>query len=98
MSQFDHQWQKLVARAREARDDRDVTVPFGFASRVAAQAAGSYGYTAPWASLERFALRGFVAAGACCVAAVAFNFFGYSAETSIESLEETVNSTSLDLS
>jgi hypothetical protein len=48
--------------------------------------------------LERFALRGFEAAGACCVAAVAFNFFGYSAETSIESLEETVNSTSLDLS
>ena len=89
MSQFNHQWQKLAALAREARDDRDVTVPFGFASRVAAQAAGSYGYT-PWAALERFALRGFVAAAACCVGAVAFNFLGYSAETSIESLEETV--------
>lgn len=97
MSHFDHQWQKLAALARQAPDDRDVTMPFGFAGRVAAQAAGSYGST-PWAALERFALRGFVAAGVCCVAAVAFNFMGWSGESSIETLEDTVNSTSLDLS
>lgn len=97
MSQFDHQWQKLAALARQAPDDRDLDVPFGFASRVVAQAAGGYGYT-PWAALERLALRGFVAAATCCVAAVAFNFLGWTGESSIEALEDTVNSTSLDLS
>ena len=97
MSQFDHQWQKLAALARQAPDDRDLAVPFGFAGRVAAQAAGSSGST-PWAALERFAQRGFVAAAACCVAAVAFNFLSHPVETSIEALEDTVNSTSLELS
>ena len=97
MSQFDHQWQKLAALTRQASDDRDTAAPFGFAGRVVAQAAGSYGFT-PWAALERFALRGFVAAAACCVAAVAFNFLGWNGETSIEALEDAVNSTSLDLS
>ena len=97
MSQFEHQWQKLAALARQAPDDRDVSAPFGFAGQVAAQAADGYGY-APWAPLERFALRGFLAAAVCCVAAVAFNFLGYAGETSIEALEETVNGTSVDLS
>lgn len=97
MSQFEHHWQKLTALARQAPDDRDSTAPFGFAARVAAQAADNYGFT-PWAALERFALRGFLAASVCCVAAVAFNFLGYTGENSIEALEETVNGTSLDLS
>lgn len=97
MSQFDHQWQKLAALAREAPDDRDITIPYGFATRIAAQAAIPSG-TAPWAALERFALRGFVAAAACCVAAVGFNFIGHPGETSLEVLEETVTNTALDLS
>ena len=67
MSQFDQQWQALVNRARQAPDSRDTNAPFGFAARVVAQSAGAYG-TAPWAALERFAVRGFLAASACCVA------------------------------
>jgi len=89
MSQFDHQWQALVSRARQAPDSREMHAPFGFAARVVAQSIGSYGAT-PWAALERFAVRGFLAATACCVAAVAFNYFGLSLESSVEAqLEET---------
>ena len=91
MSQFDHQWQELVSRARQAPDTRDVDVPFGFAARVVAQSAGTYG-AAPWAGLERFAVRGFLAASACCMAAVAFNYFGRSLESSAEiQIEETLS-------
>ncbi len=98
MSQFEHQWQKLAALARGVPDDGDVAAPYGFAARVAAQAADGGGYGAPWAALERLAVRGLLAAAACCVAAFAFNFLGYGGETSIETLEETVNGTALDLS
>lgn len=91
MSRFEYQWQKLVAAARQAPDDRDITAPFGFAGRMAAQAAGSR-VAAPWAALERFALRGFLAAAACCVAAVAFNVLNRPGESAIDVLEDTVNS------
>src|SRR6478736_8913285 len=92
MSQFEHQWQALVGRARQAEDTRDTEAPYGFAARVVAQSAGIHG-SAPWAALERFAVRGFLAASACCVAAVAFNYFGLSGDSSGEPLlEETVNS------
>lgn len=94
MSQFDQQWRNLVALARQAPAS-DVEAPFGFATRVAAQAALA---PAPWASLERFAVRGLLAASTCCVAAVAFNYFGRSSEAAAESqLEEAVN-TVLELS
>ena len=90
MSQFEHQWQALVDRARQAGDTRDTEVPYGFAARVVAQSAGAYGAPS-WAALERFAVRGFFAASACCVAAVAFNYFSHSIESSAETqLEETL--------
>ena len=92
MSRFDHQWQALVGMARRAADERDAGAPYGFAARVVAQSAGSYGML-PGVALERFAVRGFLAATACCVAAVAFNYFGLSGDSSGEPLlEETVNS------
>ena len=91
MSQFEQQWHALVSRARQARDPRDTDMPYGFAARVVAQSAGTYG-TAPWAALERFAVRGFLAASVCCVAAVAFNYFGHSFESSVEmQIEETLS-------
>src|SRR6478736_8684708 len=91
MSQFEHQWQALVGRARQAEDARDTEAPYGFAARVVAQSAGIHG-SAPWAALERFAVRGFLAASACCVAAVAFNYFGRSLESSAEmQIEETLS-------
>lgn len=75
MSQFEHQWQRLTALARQAPADRDVTVPAGFATRVISL-ANAAPLPNPWSVFERFALRGFLAATVCGVAAVAFSFSG----------------------
>ena len=73
MNRFEHQWQKLTALARSAREDRDSAAPHGFATRVAARAASTPA-AGPWAAFERFALRGLLVASALGVAAVAFNY------------------------
>lgn len=73
MKRFDQQWHSLTQLARQAGDARDVSAPYGFATRVAAQAAVLPPLT-PWAAFERFALRGLLVAGAFGVAAIAFNF------------------------
>jgi hypothetical protein len=77
MNRHDQQWQKLVALARQAPVDPGAT-PYGFATRVAAQAAMSPGI--PGVSLERFALRGLLVAAVCSVAAVAFNYSVFSTD------------------
>jgi hypothetical protein len=71
MNRFEHQWRKLTALARTARDERDLAAPYGFATRLAARAAT---VPAPWAPFERFALRGLMVAGALGLAAVAFDY------------------------
>lgn len=67
-----HPWQRLVTAARQVRDERDVTAPYGFATRVAALA---YSQERKVASLmDRFALR---AVGVSCLLAllsVALNY------------------------
>ncbi len=73
MNRFDHQWQKLTALARSAPENRAVGAPYGFATRVAAQAAALPSAVLT-ALLERFALRGLLVAAACGVAAIAFNY------------------------
>jgi hypothetical protein len=73
MNRFDHQWRKLTTLARQARDERDPAAPYGFASRVAAQAA-SIPLAGPWAVFERFALRGLMVAAAFGVGAIAFSY------------------------
>jgi hypothetical protein len=73
MSQFDQQWQKLTALARQAPVDRHCALPPGFVTRVAARAAAAP-TSGPWFALERFALRGFFAAAVCGVAAGAYSF------------------------
>ncbi len=83
MNRFDQDWQKLVALARQAPPTGDEPMlPPGFATRMAALAAATP--ATPWGGLERFALRGFVAATACCCAAVAYSYFETSAEVSTE--------------
>jgi hypothetical protein len=97
MSQFDQQWQRLTALARQAPADRDIAVPAGFATRVAARAAATPA-AGPWSTLERFALRGFLAAAACSVAAAAFNYLGATPDLPEDvGLDETM-SVWLDLS
>ena len=72
MKPFDPQWQKLTALARSAPVEPGAA-PYGFATRVAAQAAAAPA-AGPWAAFERFALRGLVVAAAFGMAAVAFNY------------------------
>jgi hypothetical protein len=65
MNTPENAWQRLAAAARRAPPDAPATVPFGFATRVAAQALAQ---PAPAGlSLERLALR---AVGVACLAAV----------------------------
>lgn len=73
MNQFDHQWQKLTALARQATDNRDVVAPYGFAVRVAAHAA-TLPVVPPWALFERFAFRGLMVAAIFGVGAMAMGF------------------------
>jgi len=98
MNQFEHQWQRLTALARQAPSDSETTIPAGFATRVVARAFASGAAAGPWAVLERLALRGLLAATACCVAAVAFNYFGASPDVPDDGeLDETM-SVLLDIS
>jgi hypothetical protein len=78
MNRFDHQWQKLIAAARQAPADPGAAAPFGFATRLAAQAAAQP--VTPWLSLERLALRGLAVAAVCSVTAAAFNYSVFSTE------------------
>ncbi len=91
MSRFDHDWQKLVALARQAPPAVDeVMLPPGFATRVAALSADLPAPTG-WGGLERLALRGFVTAATCCAAAVAYSYFGQNPEFTEEAaLDDTV--------
>ena len=65
-------WDRLVAAARNAPDERDVQAPFGFSTRVAALAMTS---KRPGLSqIERYSLRAMILACTLAVAAVATNY------------------------
>jgi hypothetical protein len=68
-----HPWQRLVAAARQAPDDRDLAAPFGFSTRIAALAQ-----SAPRPSLsfvfERLSVRALLVACALAVVSVAANY------------------------
>jgi hypothetical protein len=72
MKRFDQMWAELISLARQHRD-LDAAVPYGFATRLAAQAM-TLPAPSPWAGFERFALRGLVVAAVFGVAAIAFNY------------------------
>jgi hypothetical protein len=65
MKPTDFQWQRLARAARRATDARDEAAPYGFATRVAAQAFAAKDSANP--ILERFAWR---ALGLACLVAV----------------------------
>lgn len=65
-------WQRLISAARQARDDRHTTAPYGFAVRVAALAMAA---ERPVVSLfERMSLRAMGVACLLAVLAVAANY------------------------
>jgi len=72
MNSITPEWQRLVASARRHPDDRDLTAPYGFATRVVALA---FAAERPVASLfERFSLRAMGVACLLALAAVAANY------------------------
>jgi len=73
MKNHQQSWQRLAAAARANLDERDAAVPYGFANRIVSQAfaaapAGS------WGLMEKFALRGLIAACTFSLAAIAFGY------------------------
>ena len=63
-------WHRLTAAARQAPDERDLTLPYGFSTRVAAMAM-----TAPTPNMliQRLSLRALGVAGLLMVATIAAN-------------------------
>ena len=71
-----HPWMRLTASARTARDERDVTAPYGFATRIAALALAQERKVT--SLFERFALR---AVGIACLLALGSVALNYGALT-----------------
>ena len=73
MNDFESQWQRLVAAARQAPDSRDLAAPPGFTTRVAARALSA---EAPGlaALFDRLSFRALVVAGLLMVATLAVSY------------------------
>ena len=97
MNNHQHSWQKLVAAARAHRDERGEAAPYGFSVRVASQAAEAR-TPGPWGLLEKFALRGLIAACAFSLAAIAFGYTAWTGEHDDEVATTDVVGEILDLS
>lgn len=67
-----HAWSRLVAGARQVRDDRDVTAPYGFSTRVAALAFAQERRVG--SAFDRLALRALGVACLLAVGSVAMNY------------------------
>lgn len=73
MKDFDQKWQRLTALARTSPAGSDEAAPYGFATRVAAQAwAARPGVRG--ALFEKFALRALMAAVALSLASMAYSY------------------------
>jgi hypothetical protein len=83
-SDLRHPWQRLASAARQAPDDRAKTAPYGFATRVAAQAFS--GESLMPSLLSRFSLR---ALGLACLLMVGTAATSYSSISKIFSEDES---------
>ena len=72
-----HPWSRLTAAARDVRDDRDDSAPYGFATRLAALALAQERRMA--SLFERFALRAVGVASLLALFSVALNYSAISA-------------------
>jgi len=85
-------WDRLAAAARQVTDDRDATVPYGFATRVAALALGSERRAI--SLLERFSLRAVMVACALALLSVAVNYSALTkVSTPVASSEDEITAT-----
>ena len=67
-----HPWARLTAAARNVRDDRDDSAPYGFATRIAALALASERRVG--SLFERFALRAVGVATLLALFSVVLNY------------------------
>ncbi len=67
-------WQQLVAAARQVRDDRDTSAPYGFATRVVALAFEQKRKPTLEALFERFSWRALGLAGLMAVVGAASTY------------------------
>ena len=72
-----HPWSRLTAAAREGREDRDASVPYGFATRVVALAFAQERRVA--SLFERFALRAVGVASLLALFSIVLNYPALSA-------------------
>jgi hypothetical protein len=78
-----HPWSRLTAAARQVRDDRDSSAPYGFATRIAALALAQERRVA--SLFERFALRAVGVASLLALFSVVLNYQELSTEPLIAS-------------
>jgi len=79
-------WEKLVAVARRARDDRPETAPYGFATRVAALAMAGVPEHANL--FERWSWRAVAIAGLFAAVSVAANYTALTSSVEDDFLSE----------
>ncbi|PTX96664.1 hypothetical protein [Opitutus sp. ER46] len=84
---FRQAWFRLAATARAGRDERDLSAPYGFATRVAAIAMAAPRLRA--SLLERFAFRAVGVACLLAIASVAVNTFAFRSDPVVNDLSAT---------
>ncbi|HZP60290.1 MAG TPA: hypothetical protein VFB27_08185 [Opitutaceae bacterium] len=93
MNTPDPRWERLIAAARQVRDERDTAAPYGFATRVAARAFAAV--EPPFSALlARLSWRALGVAALIALASIAVN---YSAISSVSSGNAEDDSASIEL-
>ncbi len=80
MNRHPSAWSRLVAATRSVEEPSGA-VPYGFATRVAGLGLAAPA-TPPWGLFEKLALRGLLAAGAFCLAALALGYSSWAGDRS----------------
>ena len=88
MNPEDLAWQKLVAAARQARDERSESAPYGFSTRVAALAMAAPQSVSIAAILDRFSWRALGIASVLAIGSVGVSYGSWSASTEEELLSD----------
>lgn len=84
-------WSRLTAAARQARDDRDVSPPYGFSTRIAALAFAQEQRVV--SLFDRFALRALGVASLLAIGSVAVNYQAISVPAPAAAVASVENTT-----